>query len=150
MRVVSVSNPRRVSEDDDEILLDVVLADLGGLAVPFMAKPDDLEETGRDLYARALAGEFGPIAAYVPPPPPPPTVPVRVTRRQALLALAASGQLDSALALFDALPRTDTRRIEFETSLAFERHSPTTVAMAQALGITEAQIDALFTAAAAL
>lgn len=42
--------------------------------VPFTATPDDVEEVGRDLHARALAGEFGEIAAYVPPPPPePPT-----------------------------------------------------------------------------
>jgi hypothetical protein len=150
MRIVSVSNARRVSEDDDEIMLDVVFEHLGAQAVPFCARFDDVEAHGRDLFARALAGEFGPVAPYVPPPPPPPTVPERVTRRQALLALAATGQLESALALFDALPRTDTRRIEFETSLAFERNSPTTLAMAQALGITPAQIDALFTAAAAL
>lgn len=43
--------------------------------IPFTATPDDTEQTGRDLYARALAGEFGVIGEYVPPEPPPPPSP---------------------------------------------------------------------------
>lgn len=39
--------------------------------VPFHATPDDVEEHGRELYARALAGEFGPVAPYVLPVPTP-------------------------------------------------------------------------------
>lgn len=35
--------------------------------VPFIAAPWDIEEHGRALYDRALAGEFGPVAAYEPP-----------------------------------------------------------------------------------
>jgi len=35
--------------------------------VPFGATPTDPEAHGRDLYARAVAGEFGPVAPYVPP-----------------------------------------------------------------------------------
>lgn len=38
--------------------------------VPFTADPNDCEEHGRDLYARAVAGEFGEVAEYVLPPPP--------------------------------------------------------------------------------
>ena len=41
--------------------------------IPFCASPADLEPHGRDLYARAITGEFGPIAAYVAPPTPTPT-----------------------------------------------------------------------------
>lgn len=36
-------------------------------AVPFAASPDDPEEHGRELFYLANAGEFGPVAAYVPP-----------------------------------------------------------------------------------
>jgi hypothetical protein len=36
--------------------------------IPFCASPDDSEAHGRELYALALAGEFGPIAPYVAPP----------------------------------------------------------------------------------
>lgn len=38
--------------------------------IPFTASPDDVEQHGRELYAEAISGKFGPIAAYVPPPPP--------------------------------------------------------------------------------
>jgi len=48
--------------------LEIEHPDYGWL--PFSAHPNDPEEHGRDLYARAIAGEFGPIAAYVPPPQP--------------------------------------------------------------------------------
>jgi len=44
--------------------------------LPFTASPNDVEEHGRDLFARAVAGEFGSIAAYVAPvivTPPAPT-----------------------------------------------------------------------------
>jgi hypothetical protein len=38
--------------------------------LPFNATSYDIELHGRDLYNRAKAGEFGAIAAYVPPPEP--------------------------------------------------------------------------------
>ncbi|MFA7347271.1 MAG: hypothetical protein WCZ86_05885 [Desulfurivibrionaceae bacterium] len=36
--------------------------------VPFTASPNDSEPHGVDLYNRAIAGEFGPVAPYVEPP----------------------------------------------------------------------------------
>lgn len=38
--------------------------------MPFGATPYDPESYGRDLFYRAQAGEFGPVAPYVPPPQP--------------------------------------------------------------------------------
>lgn len=35
--------------------------------VPFLATSYDVAEHGRDIFARALAGEFGEIAPYEPP-----------------------------------------------------------------------------------
>ena len=35
--------------------------------LPFTANPNDSEEHGRDIYARAVAGEFGVIAEWTPP-----------------------------------------------------------------------------------
>ncbi len=35
--------------------------------IPFTASPDDVEKSGRLLHAEAIAGNFGPIADYVPP-----------------------------------------------------------------------------------
>ena len=39
--------------------------------IPFTASPDDAN--GADIYAQALAGEYGEIAPYVAPEPVPPT-----------------------------------------------------------------------------
>lgn len=41
-----------------------------GEPVPFTANPNDPAEHGREIFARCVAGEFGEIAAYVPPPAP--------------------------------------------------------------------------------
>ena len=35
--------------------------------IPFSANPDDVEAHGREIHAKALAGEYGEIAAYVGP-----------------------------------------------------------------------------------
>ena len=37
--------------------------------IPFTASPNDSEQLGRDLYAQAIAGTLGTIAAYVAPLP---------------------------------------------------------------------------------
>lgn len=42
--------------------------------IPFMASPNDVEPSGIDLFARALAGEFGPIAPYTAPVIPQPVL----------------------------------------------------------------------------
>lgn len=43
-----------------------------GEPVPFTANPNDTEAHGREIFARCVAGEFGDVAAYVPPPEPEP------------------------------------------------------------------------------
>lgn len=41
--------------------------------VEFAATSYDSEEYGRQLYVNAVAGQYGPVAPYVPPVPVPPT-----------------------------------------------------------------------------
>jgi hypothetical protein len=38
--------------------------------LPFTADPSDCEAHGREIFAKAVAGEFGLVAEYEPPPPP--------------------------------------------------------------------------------
>lgn len=59
--------------------------------IPFTASPDDVEELGRALHAAAIAGELGPVAAYVPPPAP----------TQAELDAAAQAAIDAELREID-------------------------------------------------
>lgn len=35
--------------------------------IPFTANPKDVEQYGKELFSQAVAGEFGEIAAYIPP-----------------------------------------------------------------------------------
>jgi len=62
--------PRFANESRQSIVLNVQLPGMGQ-AVEFHATPDDEEPHGRELYARALAGEFGPVADPHPPVPVP-------------------------------------------------------------------------------
>lgn len=59
------------SDEEHTIVNCTVKFDRFDQPVPFTASPDDVEEHGREIFARAQSGEFGAIAEYVPPPPPP-------------------------------------------------------------------------------
>jgi hypothetical protein len=66
--------------------------------VPFVATPNDTEAHGRELFARATAGEFGPIAAYTAPtvtPIPPVDIQAQIAAIEAQLA-ALKAQLPPA------------------------------------------------------
>lgn len=79
----------------------------------------------------------------------PPPVPVEVTMRQARLALLAAGKLtlvDSAIAAMPE-PQKSAALIEWEYSNAVQRHNGFVAALGPALGMTSADIDALFIAA---
>lgn len=80
--------------------------------------------------------------------PPPPVVPQTVTRFQALATLAAGGWLDVVHTYIDTLPRSNVQRLAFENAADWERSSPTLNALATMLGLTDAQVDELFIAAA--
>lgn len=61
-------NPIWNSDDGRQILLTVKFEEFAE-EVPFNATSYDPMPYGVDLYNRAKAGEFGPIAPYVPPEP---------------------------------------------------------------------------------
>jgi hypothetical protein len=116
--------------------------------VPFTASPDDPEPLGQALYAAAMAGEFGPVAEYVPPPPTPPPVPAVISRRQARLALLNAGLLDAVeAAIANAPPAV---RITYEDATEWWRDDPLIAELARALGLSESQVDELFVKASRL
>jgi len=67
LTVKSATLPKYVTADSVVIELQVVFEEFGDTVLPFGATADDVEQHGRELYARALAGEFGTIAPYVSP-----------------------------------------------------------------------------------
>lgn len=48
--------------------------------IPFTASPEDTESLGKEIYAKAVSGEYGPVAPYVAPP---------VSREQQVVAIEA-------------------------------------------------------------
>jgi hypothetical protein len=68
MQIESAQNPRYVTEDNLAIDLMVKFAEFAD-PLPFTAVPDDCEPWGRDLFNRAVAGEFGTVAPWVKPAP---------------------------------------------------------------------------------
>jgi hypothetical protein len=77
-----------------------------------------------------------------------PTVPASVSMRQARLALAAAGLIGAVNAAIEAAG--EAAKIEWEYSASVDRKWPLMAALQSALGLPEAQVDALFVAAAAL
>jgi len=82
----------------------------------------------------------------------PTIVPNVVTMRQARLVLFGAGLLPQVEAAIDALtePARTAARIEWDYSSEVHRNKPFVQALATAIGLTGAQLDALFIQAAAL
>ncbi len=90
---------------------------MDGQPLPFTACASDPGHPhGENIFARAVAGDFGPIAPYVPPAP---LVPDRVSSRQFRLQLLALGLLDTVEGWIDAQPLAT--QIAYQSSATFER-----------------------------
>lgn len=127
----------------------------------------DLPETAADSYAEQYAGatitelELA-LAAVVnaaadqyhgsEPVVTVAGVPAKVSMAQARLALLAAGHLaevDAAIASLTS-PQKEQATIQWEYSSIVERYSPLVLQLGGALGLGDAQMDALFVAAALL
>jgi hypothetical protein len=120
---------------------------------PFHTRTAPPEQDGHYAVMRngwmLVEGEVPDDPALIPLPVP---VPQQVTMRQARLALLQAGLLSSVDAAIDGLPEPDrsAAKIEWEYAAVVQRASGLVPAMGAALGMTEAQIDALFILAATL
>ena len=74
MNYSNIKNPQWVNAENTVIDC-VVTFDHIGEPVPFTANPNDSAAHGREIFERCAAGEFGEVAAYVPPPEPVKEVP---------------------------------------------------------------------------
>jgi hypothetical protein len=147
----------------------VVFPHIGEEPIPFTASPDDIMPYGRELYERAIAGEFGEAASADPlPPPPPPTVPSEISDRQFFQQLAAQGVITKAealaavrtgdlpasmLAMISSIESGDERfaaEIILSGATQFRRDHALVGFFASAMGWTSEQVDDLFRAAARL
>lgn len=86
---------------------------------------------------------------FAPPVPPPPPVPVEVQLWQARAVLDQMGLLATVNAAVAASENGALKAV-WEYGNVITRSSPGLAALAEALGLTDAQVDDLFRAAAAL
>ena len=100
MNYTNVTNPKWTSAEHTTIDCEVTFDEIG--TVPFTATPNDTEEHGRDIYVKAIAGEFGVIAEWTPP-----------TTEQ--LASNARGQRDALLAELDSIVGNPLRWASFRS-----------------------------------
>lgn len=60
MKYIKVRNPRSTNKEKF-IDCDVVFPSISNLPTPFTATPDDSSEHGREIYEKALNGQFGTV-----------------------------------------------------------------------------------------
>lgn len=100
----------------------------------------------------AEVGELWDGETFTKPAPATAPVPQAVTMRQARLALYGASLLQTVNDAIAAMTgaQGEAARIEWEFSSEVRRNQPLVIALAPALGLTDAQIDQLFITAAAL
>ena len=63
MQIKNVKTPQWANAE--HTMIDVTLETDTYGEIPFSASPDDVEAHGREIFADAVAGEFGPVAEYM-------------------------------------------------------------------------------------
>ena len=126
--------------------IDVEIEIRDGVWVPFTASPDDVEETGREIYATALAA--GP-AAYVAPDP-------AIALAQARAAMVISplqgiltlGETEWGKVLAYRETASWAEKVVIDSAQDWQRNSQNIAFFGYLLGYSPEQMDALFIAAA--
>lgn len=98
MEIITAKNVVAYTTQPDSLDMEVAFEHLSGQFIHFTACKDDPEEHGRELYSRAMFGEFGHIEVITPPSPPEAE---QQARLNALLKQAATvmGPLEDAESL---------------------------------------------------
>lgn len=104
---------------------------------------------GKTALRDQMVAEIEAIKAAIPNGQPP-AVPGVVSRFQARAALHLAGLLDDVEALMTAPGTPALAKLAWADAQEFKRNSPTVQTMAAAIGLTEAQLDELFTTAAGI
>lgn len=153
-------NPVWANAEQSLITLEVDFSFITDEWVSFTASPDDSTDYGPELFARAVAGDFGVIGAYVAPPMPPAPVPQAITRRQCarqlfesqmitgpeMVAMTATGTPPAMIEqIFSQMPE-EAQWIALADFAAdtYERSNPLLVGIMTASGATPNDIDNFF------
>lgn len=106
-------------------------------------------EDQQDLIDQALSENWQEITGSWPPAYIA-QIPQVVSKFQSRAALAQAGLLEQVQTYMDAQPADSLARIAWEHGQEFRRQSPNVLQIGAALGMTEADLDALFVAAATI
>lgn len=98
----------------------------------------------------AAIGDIYEDGQFIKPPAPPPQVPDSCTALAGMLALDAAGMSDAYETWANDPERTFAERAFINKALTWRRDDPVLLAGADALGLTESQLDELFIAASQL
>lgn len=66
--LTSLTNPVWANAEHTQIDCVITISQFGDEQLPFTADQNDVAEHGRKIFAKVAAGEYGPIAEFVPPP----------------------------------------------------------------------------------
>ena len=109
-------------------------------------------ETQQELISEAANKGWEDVTASWPPPPGPAPIPTVVSMRQARLALFQENKLDQVQPLIDAMmePAKTTTQISWDYATEVRRDDDLVAQLSEAMGLTEEDLDTLFTLAATL
>lgn len=104
------------------------------------------------VLPKSVVGSCTITVGELPPPQVPAVVPAAISMRQARLALLQAGLLATVNSTIAGMAGTagESARIEWEYATEVRRDNQLVAALAPTLTLTDAQIDALFVAAAGL
>ena len=114
---------------------------------------NEAQITAVDITGQSVEiGDLWDGNTFSAPPALPPAIPHAVTMRQARLALRQAGLLQTVNDAVASMPGAagEEARIEWEYSQEVQRDKALVLSLAPALGLSSAQLDALFLAASAL
>lgn len=150
MNVIDVVALKWLDPDHTMLGGTAVTTEFGPVPVCIRENYDTAE--GRKLWDDAHAGKYGPIFEYVAPPELTPDekrelMPV-ITKRQLRLTLVRNGislaQVEAAIeAMPDGLPKQEAE-IEWADASEFRRLHPTLLLVAQALNLSDEQVDVMW------
>lgn len=140
MQIKNVRNPQWANAE--HTVINVVLDTDAYGEIPFSASPDDVETHGREIFADAVAGKFGPIAEYIPPVVPV-VIPQEISKAQGIATLMDYGYWPAVNTYLTTQAPPETL-ILFNAVTVFNRASPLLLQMQAMLGIPDAEVDQMF------
>ena len=140
MQIKNVRNPQWANAEHTKINV-ALETDVFG-EIPFSASPDDVEAHGREIFAEAVAGRFGPIAEYVPPVVPV-VVPQEISKAQGIATLMENGYWPAVNTYFTTQASPETLTL-FNAVTVFNRTSPLLLQLQALLEISDAGVDQMF------